>query len=396
MEKIGFKYTKLLVMTAMMLVLAFSATTFAAGKVLPGGASNTSVTTIPVTTSTIAPTTTSQLPPTANATASGGFLNGNEVTFIYTGNYICSNSNTLLGNSSEVANSQKVTQCEVGASALNQTGQLPVWVSVPAFAGLSIFGVPSLGATSQGFPVFQNHTIVTDCGAGGTNSSCTDHPTFLYSPDFTAVEKHMNITNGIFGLPEGVLPTPAHTHIVSSAANGSSIGWYAITVLVFDPNIMPNATTGKCTQVVPSNLTNATANCLTSLTALQNALVTSSSATAINGNNPIWQTLGGPTDQVVVPGATMVTQLSNDNTNLVLDFAVKDTNYYAQFLPKNTTTVATTTIAQNTTVATSAPTTTVPPTTNSGSSNTLLYVVVGIVILVVIVLIGWRMMGSKK
>lgn len=337
--------------------------------------------------------------PTANATASGGFLNGNQVTFIYTGNYICSpNSNALLGNSPEVTNSQNVTQCEVGAGALNQTGALPVWVSVPAFAGLSIFGVPSLGATSQGFPVFENNTIVTDCGAGGTNSSCADHPTFLYSPDFTAVEKHLNISNGIFGLPEGVLPTPAHTHIVSTNASGANVGWYAITVLVFDPNIMPNAITGKCTQIVPSNVTNATGNCLTSLAALQRALVTQSSATAVNGDNPIWQTLGGPTAQVVVPGVTMVTQLSNDNTNLVLDFAVEDTNYYAKFLPATTasTTAATTSLPPYTTAASTVAATTVAQSAgSSGSSNTLLYV--GIVVVVIIIVVaGWAMMRKKK
>lgn len=331
--------------------------------------------------------------PTANATASGGFLNGNQVTFIYTGNYICSpNSNVLLGNSVEVANSQKVTQCEVGASALNQSGALPVWVSVPAYAGLSIFGVPSLGASSQGFPTFQNNTIITDCGAGGTNSSCADHPTFLYSPDFTAVEDHLNITNGIFGLPEGVLPTPAHTHIVSTNASGVSVGWYAITVLVFDPNIMPNAITGNCTQVVPSNLTNATGNCLTSLAALQRALVTQSSADAINGNNPIWQTLGGPTAQVVVPGATMVTQLTNDNTNLVLDFAVKDTNYYAKFL-QPATTISTTSVAPTTTIYV-APTTTIAQSSN-GSSTTL-WIIGIIVVIIIIVLAAWAMMKKKK
>jgi hypothetical protein len=344
----------------------------------------------------LAVSTASGAAPTANATASGGFLNGNQVTFIYTGNYICSpNSSALLGNSSEVANSEKVTQCEVGASALNQSGALPVWVSVPAYAGLSIFGVPSLGATSQGFPTFQNMTVVTDCGAGGTNSSCADHPTFLYSPDFTAVEKHLNITNGIFGLPEGVLPTPAHTHIVSTNASGASVEWYAITVLVFDPNIMPNATTGKCTQVVPSNVTNATGNCLTSLAALQRALVTSSSATAVNGNNPIWQTLGGPTKQVVVPGVTMVTQLANSNTNLDLDFAVKDTNYYAKFLPPATTastTVATTTVMPTTTVYV-APTTVAQ---SSSGNNTGLWIAGGVVVVVIIAIAAWASMRKKK
>ena len=143
-------------------------------------------------------------------------------------------------------------------------------------------------------------------------SACPDHPTYLYSPVFTAVEQHLSIANGIYGLPEGVLPTPAHSHIVSSNASGADAQWYVMQRFGnSDPNIMPNATTGKCTQVVPSNLTNATGNCLTSLAALQRALVTTSSDVfQVNQNNPIYQTLAGNTTirlQVVVPGDTVVT-----------------------------------------------------------------------------------------
>jgi hypothetical protein len=128
---------------------------------------------------------------------------------------------------------------------------------------------------------------------------------------------------------------------------------------------------------------------------LQRALVTSSSAVAINGDNPIWQTLGGPTKQVVVPGVTMVTQLANSNTNLDLDFAVKDTNYYAKFLPTTTvaTTIPTTTIAATTIVATSTPTTTIP---QSSSGNSTLWIVVGIVVVMVIIAAGASMMMKKK
>lgn len=335
-----------------------------------------------------------------NAIASGGFYNSKEVTFIYTGNYTCTpNANTLFGNSMEAANSMKFTNCEVGVAGNTvSSGALPVWVSVPAYAGLSIFGVNSLGATADGYPTFMGNVIVTDCGAGGTMTSCPDHPVYLYSPAFTAVEDHLNITNGIFGLPEGVLPTPAHSHIVDTDASGASIEWYAITVLVFDPNIMPNATTGQCTQVVASNLTNATANCLTSFAALQRALNTSSSAVAsANGNNPIWQTLGSPNTQVVVPGDTYVTQLNNDNTNLLLLFAVKDYDFFASAVA-STTTALTSSVA-STTVASTNYTTSISGTTSpSYGGSTTLWIAVAIVIIIIIIVViiaAMRMMKKK-
>ncbi|HEV2389393.1 MAG TPA: hypothetical protein VGS04_01590, partial [Nitrososphaerales archaeon] len=180
-----------------------------------------------------------------------------------------------------------------------------------------------------GFAVYHNQTILTDCGAGGTVNACPQHPTYLYSPAFTAVEQHLNITTGYGGLPEGVLPTPDHDHIIDSAAGGANIPWDVITVLVFDPNILPNPVTGACSQVVPSSLTNATANCLTSLSALQAAFATSNpDIAAANAGNPIWQTLGGPTTQVVIPGDSAVSQINNDNGNLNVYFAVGNSSPY--------------------------------------------------------------------
>jgi hypothetical protein len=58
--------------------------------------------------------------------------------------------------------------------------------------------------------------------------------------------------------------------------------------MVFDPNILPNAASNTCAQVVSSSLKNATRNCLTSLTALQNETMTNNSAeVAANVGNPI-------------------------------------------------------------------------------------------------------------
>jgi hypothetical protein len=263
---------------------------------------------------------------------SGGFLNSATVTFGYSQDYLCTPSLTTFGfNSTEAANAAKDTGCEVGAGNSTAVADaLPVFVLVPAYAGLSIFGVGSLGASAQGYPVFDNQTIATQCGAGGTGAACPDHPTYIYSPDFTLVEQHLGIMNGVFGLPEGVLPTPSHDHVVGY--NGTqSIPWYMVTVLVFDPNIMPNAVTGQCTQVVKSDLANPTGNCLNSLSAIQAALGTKTAATAnanATQNDPIYDTFGGVQTQVLVPGVTAIAETSPANSNLFLYFNVVSQNPY--------------------------------------------------------------------
>ncbi len=263
---------------------------------------------------------------------SGGFLNGQVVTFVYTQNYTCNPGVTSFGfNSTETSNAQAVTNCEVGAFKGDTT--LPnLYILVPAFAGLSIFGVPKLGASSQGFPTFNNQTILTDCGAGGTQTACGDHPTYFYSPAFTTVEQYLGITSGVFGLPEGVLPTPSHSHLINQSDTG---GWNNVAVLVFDPNIFPNPVTGQCTQMVPSSQANATANCLNTYSALQKALTTNDSASdnanCNYGANPIYEALGQPPTQVVVPGDMTVPSLANPNTNLVLFFNVYNYNPYPPF-----------------------------------------------------------------
>ncbi|MGI0090985.1 MAG: hypothetical protein ACREBS_04690, partial [Nitrososphaerales archaeon] len=249
-------------------------------------------------TTTITTTATSQLPQSAELVQTPGFYNSSVVVFTYAKNYNCTPSIlTFFANQTAAA---KLTSCEVGAGQSNaEQGAAPLWVIVPAYAGLSIFGVSALGASPLGFPTFNNATLVTDCGAGGTAAGCPDHPNLLYSPFFTAVEQHINITNGYGGLPEGVLPTPSHDHLIDCCF--SVVPWYTIVVLDFDPNIFPNAVTGECTQVVPSNQTDPTQNCLSNYSGLVNALITHSNSTSTNANNPIWQTLGGPTTQVVIP-----------------------------------------------------------------------------------------------
>ncbi|MHB8566409.1 MAG: hypothetical protein ACYC7D_08760 [Nitrososphaerales archaeon] len=283
--------------------------------------------------STATSTITTTMSGSSASVISGGLLNARLQTFGYYQNYTCSPSLSSFGfNSTETTNAAKFTGCDVGAgNSTSVANSAPLFVLVPAYAGLSVFGVPALGATSEGYPVFNGSAIFTQCGAGGSASSCPDHPTYLYSPVFTLVEKHLGISSGVFTLPEGVLPTPAHTHVVGFQSG--NIPWYIVAVLVFDPNVFPNAATGQCTQAVASNLTSPTGNCLNSLSAIQAAMGTSTTATAnanMTQNNPIYDTLGGVSTQVVIPGVTSVSESSPANTNLFLYFSVSNsTNPYS-------------------------------------------------------------------
>ncbi len=262
-----------------------------------------------------------------------GFTKGSVVTFVYNGTntFLCAPSmSVMFPNDSTAAAAAAKTQCEVGNASQNAVSQVPEWVLVPAFAGLSIFGVTALGASAHGFPTANNATVLTDCGAGGSEAACVDHPTYLYSPLFTAVEDHLNLTSGYGGLPLGVLPTPAHDHLIDTPTTYPNVEWGTIAVLVMDPNILPDRTTGTCTATVPSNLSAPTANCLTSFAALGRALTTCSSAAAsfnAAAKNPIWETLVSvgvsPCAQVLVPGDLTVSQLSNLNANLYIPFLVQ-------------------------------------------------------------------------
>ncbi|BDB98620.1 hypothetical protein SACC_16370 [Saccharolobus caldissimus] len=220
----------------------------------------TTVTQTSTSTVTVTTTTTQVVTKPVTVNASGAFLNGQVITFIYTSQFMCTPNATVFF--PNAVNQSKVTMgCEVGAGNISAfpKGAEPVYVLVPAFAGLSIFGVKQFGATPLGFPTFkydnQTYVILTQCGAALTPTACPDHMSLIYSPAFTAVEQYLGIKNGVFGLPEGVLPTPAHSHLVTFSTN-QSIPWYIVVVLVFDPNIFPNPITGQCQAIVPSNLTN--------------------------------------------------------------------------------------------------------------------------------------------
>jgi hypothetical protein len=303
----------------------------AAGFYLYSTASGTTVTSTSTEVSTQTQVSTSTQVSTAflpASLASGGFLDGGNLTKLgYTSDYQCTPTEP-----GTPANATSYTTCFVGAgNSTAVSGARPVFVLVPAYAGLSIFGVPALGASSQGYPVFNGQVLFTQCGAGGTAAACPDHPTYLYSPDFTAVEQHLGLMSGYGGLPEGVLPTPAHTHLVGFTTS-TSIPWYVVVVLVFDPNVMPNAATGQCTATVQSNLTSATGNCLTSFSALTAAMNTRTTATAnanATQNDPIYDTFGGVSTQVLIPGVTIISENSPSNTNFFLFFSVAPSNPYS-------------------------------------------------------------------
>lgn len=294
------------------------------------GMTTTSTQTVTATqtvTSTQTQTVTSTLTKPVTVNSSGAFYNGQVITFQYTAQFMCTPpATTFFPN--ETNQSKAAMGCEVGAGNISAfpKNAAPVFVLVPAFAGLSIFGPTQLNATPQGFPTFTynnvTYVITTQCGAAGTMTACPDHMTYIYSPAFTAVEQALGIKNGVFNLPEGVLPTPAHDHLVTFTTN-QSIPWYIVVVLVFDPNIFPNPITGQCQAIVPSNTTNPTANCLNNIQALENAMMTYDSAVGkANAKNPIWTTLVNTDLQVVVPGITSPSQLmSATNSNMVLYFS---------------------------------------------------------------------------
>ncbi|MCI4324740.1 MAG: hypothetical protein L3K00_02485 [Thermoplasmata archaeon] len=256
----------------------------------------------------------------------GGFADGQIVTFVYNGTTteLCTPSlSTMFPGDANATAAAAKTGCEVGNANQNIVQQVPQYILVPAFAGLSIFGETALKATSHGFPTVNGSTVLTQCGAGGTSTACPDHPTYLYSPDFTAVEQHIGLTSGYGGLTPGVLPTPAHDHLLNTPTTYPNVYWGITVVLVFDPNIFPAQSSPSCTATVHSNLSNPTGNCLTSFSALQAAMGSggcSSAASAFNNAtaNPIWQTLNAGCHQVVVPGGN----LGDLNGNLYIPFSV--------------------------------------------------------------------------
>src|SRR5712692_647874 len=268
----------------------------------------------------------------------GGFFNGQVVTFQFFEPFSCTPSpSSLLPNDANAKAAENKTQCEAGAAGTFPSNVEPVWGMAPAFAGLSVFGITDFGATPDGFPTYNGTTVFTDCTGMGSTHKCPDHPPLFYSPVIVAVEQNnLSITNGVMGLPEGVMPFPAHTHVIDTDAGGQDIPWNAIAVFVFDPNIFPNPATGKCTQVAPSNLTAPTGNCLVSITALQAAMGKANSGIAsANKSNPIWFGVGKPPFQVVIASASgpeSPSQYRTATTNVDVPFSVTSGNPYPPYI----------------------------------------------------------------
>lgn len=268
-----------------------------------------------------------------SGTTEAAFYRQQVVTLTYTQNFACTPALTgFASNQTEAEAASAQTNCEVGGgNSTALANALPVFLLVPAFAGLSVFGVSALGATSQGFPTFGGKLIDTQCGAGGTTTACADHPTSIYSSVISQAERSAGIESGTGGLPEGVLPVPAHSQLVDNIG-GPAEPWYVVVVLVFDPNIFPDPSTGQCHQYVASDLQDPSGNCLNSLLDLSTATQTTTSATAkanSTQDDPFYNALGAPQTEVVIPGGvTFVSNASPANSNLFLYFSVRTGNPY--------------------------------------------------------------------
>lgn len=261
------------------------------------------------------------------APQSAGYAGGQLVTFVYNGsaNYQCVPSIvTLYPGNATAAAAAATTPCEIGAADQSAVaGQVPDYLLIPAFAGLSIFGVASLGASAHGFPQLNGSPLLTQCGGGSASTACVDHPATLYGPLFSAIESRASLTT-VAGLPLGVLPMPAHDELLDTGSTVANIPWGITVAFVLDPNIFPGQSNASCRLVTPSNLSDPTGNCLTSFTALQHALSgCSSSAANFDTKNPIWSAIVGLNvsgcAQVYVPGGS----LAELNGNLYMPFAVQ-------------------------------------------------------------------------
>ena len=181
------------------------------------------------------------------------FQDGNTIHLTYFNNFTCfPGPSAIFMNSSESINASSVTACEFGSAVnVNTTNSIPRWGLIPAFAGLSVYGYNAYGSTPQGYATYNGIAIPTICGAGQSSSACVHRPGYIYSPILSAIEKGAGIVGGLSGMPKGVLPNAARDILVSQKKNGTIVSSYEVRVWVFDPNIFPNSTTGKCTQIAP-------------------------------------------------------------------------------------------------------------------------------------------------
>jgi hypothetical protein len=335
----------------------------------------------------------------ANSTMA--FQNGSIVNYTYA-NVTCS-PGAYATSSPEVKNASVFTPCDVGGGpfSANTAGAIPVWALTPGFAGpaayglfagVSALGLPTYPTSPNGYPIYNGTVIPTQCGIGNSSSACLGKPDYFYSSLYSVLERSIGVTKGVAGLPEGVLSNAARDFIVSPLKNGTYTKSDIIRILVFDPDIFPNATTGKCKAIAPSQLANATGNCLTSVTALAAAVNTTDTAiSAINANNLLWKAAGRPLKQAVIP---ILTPVSANSLNYTITYAsninTPNTDQlswsFVKAIPVATTTVATTTVPTTTVM----PTTTAAPTTTTVPSaiqlpalgNGLVYALAAVIIII--------------
>ncbi len=281
------------------------------------------------------PSSTSSQSPSFTA---GAFSSGQVVTFVYNGSatFECTPSLTaLFPHDPNASGASGTTSCGAGnASQSAVPGQVPEWYLIPAYAGLSAFGLTGYNATTRGFPTVNGSAVLTDCGAGATPTACVDHPADAFSPFFAQFEVHAGLSSGVEGLPVGVLPFPAHD-MVENYTSFPIVPWGTSVVFVLDPNILPDRATGVCAPVVvPSNLSAPLGNCLNSTAAIYAAATTCSSAAQdynSAANNPIWWVLThedhvSPCAQVYVPSPGSLAPGgpgSGLNTNLYEPYSVQ-------------------------------------------------------------------------
>jgi len=283
-----------------------------------------------------------------------------------------------------------------------------------------MYGETTWNSTASGYATLSNTPIITDCGASGTPSACNSTTKYFYSYTSSAWESQIGITGGVLGLPEGVLPRPAHDILLPSSIGSTPVTSYLVRVWVFDPNIFPNATTGTCKQMVASNLTNPIGNCLNNTAALARAIATTSSASAsVNKNNILFTSKNVPpsggipplqaviiydvptvnTTSVSLPGhpnsgKTTVTMyaaanITQSNTNL------KKTLFVASSAPATTTINATVVTTVATTTMPVAPTTTMPS-VQTASGATATWLIVAVIVVVIIIAAAYLLLRKKK
>jgi hypothetical protein len=334
------------------------------------------------------------------------FQNGKVVALNSTPSATCTSAiSTLFLGYQEALNASAITNCEIGVGLNRTTGMYPRYDLVPSFAGLSIYGLTGWNATAQGYPIYNGMAVVTACGADGTPAACnTSIKRNYYSVGHSSLEAMLGITRGTNGLLQGVLPNAAHDSLIPSNVGIVPTQTYVVRIGVYDPNIFPNATTGRCTQLVASNLSSPLKNCLNSTAALARALNTTDSAVAIaNKNNIVFKSKNIAPYQAAlfVDNVTQTRSMMNGSYMIsIVSQPTKNVNASNTNLVKTTFLGPTPTTTVVTTVPTTVPTTivsTVPPVaTPSGGLTATTYAAIAVVVLLIIIIIAYAAMKEKK